>query len=77
MSKRDETQFDAVMRDFSVIIDTEGSGTDAYQISGTLKAKSNVITGTATTSDSFETVTFTSNMSNTDNSVPKVPDDEL
>ena len=77
LSKRDETQFDAVMRDFSVIIDTEGSGTDAYQISGTLKAKSNVITGTATTSDSFETVTFTSNMSNTDNSVPKVPDDEL
>ena len=77
LSKRDETQFDAVMRDFSVIIDTEGSGTDAYQISGTLKAKSNVITGTATTSDSFETVTFTSNMSNTDNSVSKVPDDEL
>ena len=77
LSKRDETQFDAVMRDFSVIIDTEGSGTDAYQISGTLKAKSNVITGTATTSDSFETVTFTSNMSNTDNSVTKVPDDEL
>ena len=77
LSKRDETQFDAVMRDFSVIIDTEGSGTDAYQISGTLKAKSNVITGTATTSDSFETVTFTSNMSNTDNSVSNVPDDEL
>lgn len=77
LSKRDETKFDAVMRDFSVIIDTEGSGTDAYQISGTLKAKSNVITGTATTSDSFETVTFTSNMSNTDNSVTKVPDDEL
>lgn len=77
LSKRNNNSFDAVKRDFSVIIDSEGSGTDAYQISGTFKAKSNVITGTATTSDSFATVTFTSNMTVADDTVTVVPDEDL
>lgn len=77
LSKSDNGKFDAVKRDFAVIIDTEGSGTDAYQISGTLKAKSNVVIGSATTSDSFETVTFTSTMSSSDSTVVKASDDEL
>lgn len=77
LSKSESGKYNAVKRDFAVIIDTEGSGTDAYQISGTLKAKSNVVSGTASTSDKFATVTFTSNITSSDDVAPVVPDEEL
>ena len=65
-SKATDGKYEAVKRDFAVIIDTEGGGTDAYQISGTLKAKSSSVLGTATTNDNFATISFTSSASSLD-----------
>lgn len=57
--------YPAVKRSFSVIGDSEGSGTDAYTYSGNLKVKSEAVTGTASiatptggTPDTVETITF-------------------
>lgn len=52
--------YEAMKRDFSVIPDGEGDGTDSYQYSGALKVKGNKIKGTATSTDNFDTITFTS-----------------
>lgn len=49
----------AVKRDFAVIPDSEGDGTDAYTYSGNLKVKGEKVLGTATTADDWMTVTFT------------------
>lgn len=68
-SKATDGKYDAVKRDFAVIIDTEGSGTEAYQISGTLKSKSASVLGTASTSDKFATITFTSSSSVNDSEI--------
>lgn len=46
-------------RDWSVIPDTEGDGTDALIYKGSLKAAGEIIKGTATTTDSWQTCTFT------------------
>ena len=43
------------LRDFALIPDTEGKGTEFYQYSGTFKAKGDVKTGYATSNDDFET----------------------
>ena len=51
--------FVARARDFAVIPDGEGDSMDAYTYSGTLKAKSDTIIGTATTIDGWVTCTFT------------------
>lgn len=48
----------AQKRDFSVIPDSEGNDAEAYTYSGSLKANGEVITGTATTDDNWQTVTF-------------------
>ena len=45
-------------RDWSVIPDTEGDGTDALIYKGSLKAAGEIIKGTATTTDSWQTCTF-------------------
>ena len=50
-----EGAYEMLMRDFSLIPDTEGKGTEFYQYSGTLKAKGDVKTGYATSEDDFET----------------------
>ena len=47
-------------RDWSVIPDTEGDGTDALIYKGSFKAAGEIIKGTATTTDSWQTCTFTS-----------------
>ena len=45
-------------RDLSVIPDTEGDGTDALIYKGSFKAAGEIIKGTATTTDSWQTCTF-------------------
>lgn len=49
----------AQKRDFSVIPDAEGNDSEAYTYSGSLKANGEVVTGTATSEDNWQTVTFT------------------
>lgn len=49
----------AVHREFTVIPDSEGDDTNAYTYSGTLKANGPAVHGTATSSDSWQTATFT------------------
>ena len=50
---------EAYQRDFSVIPNSEGDNINVYTYSGTFKCKGALVKGTVTTSDSFETVTFT------------------
>jgi len=51
---------EAISRDYAVIAEGEGNGTDAYVYSGTLKAKGEKIKGTATSADEWQTITFES-----------------
>ena len=53
-----EGSYLARKRDFAVIPDAEGDSTDAYTYSGNLKAKSTITVGTATTTDGWQTCTF-------------------
>ncbi len=55
--------YKAFKRDYSIIPDGDGDGTDAYQYSGTFAAAGEIIKGTATSEDSFKTCTFTPNTS--------------
>ena len=45
-------------RDWSVIPDSEGDGTDALIYKGSLKAAGEIVKGTATTTDKWQTCTF-------------------
>lgn len=49
----------AQKRDFAVIPDAEGSDSDTYTYSGSLKANGAVINGTAKSADSWQSITFT------------------
>jgi hypothetical protein len=49
----------AVCREFTVIPDSEGDDTNAYTYSGSLKANGSSVSGKATSTDNFSTVTFT------------------
>ena len=53
----------AKLRTYSVIPDTMGDGTDAYQYSGTFKAQGDITEGTATVSANGLTATFTAQVS--------------
>ena len=53
-----ENSFVAKKRTYTVIPGTEGDTTDAYTYSGTLRADSETETGTATSSDEWQTCTF-------------------
>lgn len=55
----DEDSFVAIQRDFAVIPESEGDGTEAYQYSGTFRVKGDRITGEATSIDNWETIEFT------------------
>lgn len=46
-------------RTYSVIPDTEGDGADALIYKGSLKAASDIVKGTCTSSDNWQTCTFT------------------
>ena len=51
--------FKAYKRSYAVIPGDEGSNLDRYDYSATLKVKSDVTEGTATTTDGWQTLTFT------------------
>lgn len=51
--------FVATQRDFVVVPETEGDGTEAYKYSGTFRVKGDVVEGEATTTDEWKTITFT------------------
>lgn len=48
----------AVKRDFSVIAENEGNGTDLYKYSGSFRVKGEKIMGVATSDDEWQTCTF-------------------
>lgn len=50
---------EAFKRDYAVIPSTEGDDANVYTHSGSLKANGNQVAGTATSSDNWQTVTFT------------------
>lgn len=51
--------FKAKKRNYSIIPDGNGDGTDAYQYSGAFGANGEIIKGTATSNDNWKTCTFT------------------
>lgn len=52
-------EFKARKRNYSIIPDGDGDGTDAYQYSGTLGANGDVIKGIASSTDNWKTCSFT------------------
>jgi len=50
---------DAIKRDFSVMVESEGNSTDAYTLSGTMSTKGEKIFGTALISPDAQTLEFT------------------
>lgn len=53
--------YPARLRSYTVVPSDEGSNLDRYDYSGTFKVKSEFTEGTATTSDEWQTCTFTAN----------------
>lgn len=54
-----DTTYNAVKRDFAVIPATEGDSLDAYTYGGTFRVKTPRVKGTVTTTDNWQTATFT------------------
>lgn len=54
-----EGTFEARKRSFAVVPDSSGDSTDAMTHSGTFKANGETVVGTATTTDGWQTATFT------------------
>lgn len=48
----------AVKREFSVIVENEGSGMDGYIVKGSFKVKGEKVFGNASSADDFATITF-------------------
>ena len=59
VKSEDSNTCTARKRDWSVIPDTEGDGTDALIYKGSFKAAGQITKGTATTTDDWRTCTFT------------------
>lgn len=57
----EENSFKARKRVYSVVPDSDGDGTDAYQYSGAFKANGDIIEGYSTLSDNSDICTFTPN----------------
>lgn len=51
--------FKAVKREFSVIMDSESPNEELYKYTGSLKANGEIVKGTATSTDEWQTLTFT------------------
>jgi len=49
----------AIKRDFAVVAESEGSGTDLYKYSGTFRVKGEKVEGTAVSEDDWQTCSFT------------------
>lgn len=59
ISTKDESgAVSAVKRDFSVMVEAEGSSLDAYTLSGTMNTKGEKVFGKATLSDDLQTLVF-------------------
>ena len=56
----EDNTYEARMREYSVIPENEGGGTEHYEYSATLKAKSETVFGTASSTDEWQTAYFTS-----------------
>lgn len=54
--------FKAIQRTFTIIPDADGDNTDAYTYSGTFRAKGEIIHGTATSTDGWQTCKFTADV---------------
>ena len=52
----EEDTYFAKIRDYAVIPESEGNGTEHYEYSATLKAKSEVLSGRATSNDGWYTI---------------------
>lgn len=48
----------AMKRNYAVIPDSEGGSMDAYTYTGNFRSKGEKVTGTATTEDDWQTITF-------------------
>ena len=59
MTEEEQGSCPAIDRAWSVIPDAEGTDTDAYTYSGTLKSNGEIVKGTAQSQDSWQTCTFT------------------
>lgn len=55
----------AIQRNYSVIPDGEGDDINIYTYSGNFKANSEKVMGTATSSDNWQTITFTESVTGT------------
>ena len=53
-----DDRYHARMRKYSVIPSSEGSGTEHYEYNATLRAKSEIVVGVATSGDNWKTITF-------------------
>ena len=53
-----ETTAPAMKRNYAVIPDSEGGSMDAYTYTGNFRSKGEKVTGTATTADDWQTITF-------------------
>ena len=53
-----DDRFCARMRKYSVIPSSEGNGTEHYEYNATLRAKSDIVVGVATSDDNWKTITF-------------------
>lgn len=62
-SKESDDGFEARLRKYSVVPDSDGDSTDAYTYSGSLKAKGTFVKGVATSQDEWKTCKFTPNSS--------------
>ncbi len=55
----EDAEKSAIMREFSVIAESEGSGTDLYKYSGSFRVKGEKVYGTAASDDEWQTCSFT------------------
>ena len=49
----------AIKRDFAIVAESEGEGTEMYTYSGSMRVKGDKVFGTATSLDDWQTCTFT------------------
>ena len=54
----DKANPSAIKREFSVVVENEGSGMDGYIVKGSFKVKGEKVFGSAASADSFATITF-------------------
>jgi len=58
MVDMEDAEKGAIMREFSVVAENEGSGMEAYKYSGTFRVKGEKVFGTAESTDDWQTCTF-------------------